>query len=97
MDRRLTLPAFGRAPTAYDPMYFNDMVRMLNQMTVALRSAGEGRQTTLVLTNLPTNDAGAELGTLFQVNGTLYVSVPYRAYVAGNAAKGSVGTVTVTV
>jgi len=97
MDRRLTLPAFGRAPTAYDPMYFNDMVRMLNQMTVALRAEGEGRQTTLVLTNLPTNDAGAELGALFQVNGTVYVSVPYRAYVAGNTATGSVGTVTVTV
>lgn len=97
MDRRLTLPAFGVAPETYDPRYMNDLSRLLNQLVSALRSTGEGRNTNIVLTNLPSNDYNAEPGTIFEINGVLYVSVLYRAFVQGLGTTAQVGTVTVTI
>lgn len=97
MDRRLTLPAFGTAPQEYDPRYFNDLSRLLNQLISALRSTGEGRNTTIVLTDLPSNDYNAEPGTIFEINGALYVSVRYRAFLVTISATARVGAVTVTI
>jgi len=97
MDRRLAFPQFSKAPEEYVPRYFNDMVNMLNALMVSLRSPGEGRQTNLVLTNLPSNDSGLEPGTVFVVNGVLRVSLLYSPYVAGVKATGRVGSVSVTV
>lgn len=97
MDRRLTLPAFGYAPEAYSQQHMNDLSRLLNQLVSALRSTGEGRNTGLVITNLPTNDYQAEPGTLFQVNGVVYVSVLNRAFVQGLGATASVGVATITI
>lgn len=96
MDRRITLPTFGRAPDTYDQAYTDNMSRLLNQLMTALRSTGEGRHTNIVLTNLPNNDYNAEPGTIFEINGVLYVSVRYRAFVQGLRATTSVGNVTVT-
>lgn len=96
MDRRLTLPAFGGAPAVYDQRYMNDLSRLLNQLVSALRSTGEGRHTNIVLTNLPTNDYNAEPGTIFEINGVLYVSVPYRAFVQSLSTTAQVGTVAIT-
>ena len=97
MDRRLIFPQFEKPSENYDKRYFDNMVNMLNVLMVALRNPGEGRQSTMVLTNLPTNDSGLEPGAIFQVNGALYVSVPYRAFASGLSATGSVGSVTVTI
>ena len=72
------------------------MINMLNVLMVALRNPGEGRQTTMVLTNLPTNDYNLEPGGLFQVDGALRVSILSKADVAGLSATGRVGSVTVT-
>ena len=96
MDRKLTLPTFGRAPPAYDPAYFYDMVRMLNVMTINLSSPGEGRQSSLVITNLRQNDYALELGTLFQVNGAVRVCVLNLPHPLGVSSTGSVGSVSVT-
>ena len=97
MDRRLIFPQFEKAPGEYSPRYQNNMVNMLNVLMNALRNPGVGRQTTIVLTDLPTNDSGLEPGALFQVNGTVYISVLNRAYAQGQSATGRVGSVTVTV
>ena len=70
---------------------------MLNVLMVALRNPGEGRQSTLVLTNLPTNDSGLEPGKIFVVNGVLRIPLPYSPYVAGVRATAKVGSVTVTI
>ena len=96
MDRRLIFPQFETPPEDYKRQYFANMVSMLNVLMNALRSPGEGRQTTLVLTNLSETDVGLEPGSLFQVNGVLYVSVAYKAFVSGSSATGRVGSVTVT-
>jgi hypothetical protein len=95
-DFRLNLPVFTAPPQQYSQMYFADLIRALARMGDVLRSPGEGRQTTIVLTNLAHNDVGLEPGTLFEIDGVLYVSVLYKSFVAGTSATGAVGTVAVT-
>lgn len=97
MDVRLIPPTFTRPPAQYDQIYFNDLVRSLISLITYIQAPGEGRQTTIVLTNLASNDSGLEPGTIFQVNGALRVSVLYSPYVAGLSAPASVGSVTVTI
>ena len=97
MDRRLSLPVFGRAPDTYSPQYTDDVVRMLNILTTLIRNPGEGRKTTMVLTDLPTTDYGLEPGSLFQVDGAVRISLQDKPYVLGLSATGGVGTVSVTV
>jgi hypothetical protein len=97
MDVRLVPPIFTRAPAQYDQQYFNDIVRSLISLITYIQAPGEGRQTTIVLTNLSNNDSGLEPGTIFQVNGALRIPLLYSPYVAGLSATGRVGSVTVTV
>lgn len=97
MDRRLIPPIFTRAPDKYEPVYFNDLVRALISLISYIQAPGEGRQTTIVLTNLATTDYGLEPGTIFQVNGVLRVALLNIPCVGGVSATGSVGSVTVTV
>lgn len=97
MDVRLVLPAFQIAPKEYSQGYLNNLVNMLNIAFTAMRSPGEGRQSTLVITNMPSDGYDLETGTLFQINGVVYVSTLNRAYTYGLSATGAVGTVTVTI
>jgi hypothetical protein len=96
MDARLIPPVFPRPPSSYDERYLSDLVRALSSLVTYIRAVGEGRQTTIVLTNLATTDSGLEPGTIFQVDGVLRVPLLYSPYVAGLNATGSVGSVTVT-
>lgn len=96
MDRRLPLPVFGNAPNDYDRAFQDDLARKLNQLMTLLKTPGEGRNTTIVLTNLATSDYGLEPGTIFQADGVLRVALANAPYVGGLSATGSVGSVTVT-
>jgi hypothetical protein len=96
MDYRIVFPTFPRPPEEYDQRHFQDLARSLEALVVAIRTAGEGRQTTIVLTNLQSNDVGLEVGTIFQVAGVLRVSMANLPYVTGNSATGGVGSVSVT-
>lgn len=97
MDRRLVPPTFSRAPAQYDQLYFNDLVRSLISLISYLQAPGEGRQTTIVLTNLASNDHGLEPGTIFQQDGVLRIARLDLALADGVSATASVGSVTVTV
>lgn len=96
MDYRAVFPTFSRPPSTYDQRYFQDITRALDSLVAAIRSAGEGRQTTIVLTNLQSNDSGLEPGTIFEVDGFLRVSKLNSAYAAGLAGTGYAGSVSVT-
>jgi len=96
MDYRIVFPTFPRPPEEYDQRHFQDLARSLEALVVAIRTAGEGRQTTIVLTDLQSNDVGLEAGTIFQVAGVLRVSMANLPYVTGNSATGRVGSVSVT-
>lgn len=97
MDQRVQFPTFPLPTSNYDQRYMADLVNALNRLVVAIRTPGEGRQTTIVLTGLQSNDQGLEVGTVFQVDGILRVSLLNTPYLAGISASGSVGTVAVTV
>ncbi len=96
MDVRLVFPTFPNPPAEYSQQHLEALVRSLDALVRVIRAPGEGRQTTIVLTDLQSNDYGLEPGTIFEVNGALRVSVLYSPYVAGLSATGSVGSVTVT-
>ena len=96
MDMRLIPPVFPRPSSTYNEGYMSDLVRALTSLVTFVRAVGEGRQTTIVLTNLATDDSGLEPGTIFQVDGALRIPLLYKPYVAGLSATGSVGSVTVT-
>jgi hypothetical protein len=97
MDYRTVFPTFPRPPREYDQRYFDDLTRALDALVVAIRNPGEGRQTTVVFTNLQDSDYGLEPGTVFEVSGVLHVSLLYASYPRGVSGTGRVGTVTVTV
>ena len=96
MDVRLVFPRFSSPPLDYNRKYFADLVRALDTLVTVVQTPGEGRQTTVVLTNLTSNDYRLEPGTIFEVEGALRVSVIYKPYVIGISSSGSVGSVTVT-
>jgi hypothetical protein len=96
MDVRLIPPVFPRPTSTYDVGYMADLVRALVSLVTYVRAVGEGRQTTIVLTNLSNNDSGLEPGTIFQIDGVLRIPLLYSPYAAGLRATGSVGSVTVT-
>jgi hypothetical protein len=96
MDVRLVPPIFPRPPEKYDTRYFSDLLRALVSLVTYVSAVGEGRQTTIVLTNLASNDYGLEPGTVFQVGGALRVSLLNSPYTVTVTAKGYVGSVTVT-
>ena len=97
MDRRLLFPIFQKAPSLYNSKYIDNLVTSIFQLMVSLRSPGEGRQSTLVLTDLPQNDVGLEEGALFEVNGAVRMSKRNIAYLSGVEMTTSVGTVTVNI
>jgi hypothetical protein len=96
MDVRLIPPVFPRPSSTYSEGYMADLVRALSSLVTFVRAVGEGRQTTIVLTNLQTSDYGLEPGTIFQVGGALRVALANSPYTVGLTATGSVGSVTVT-
>jgi len=97
MDVRIVFPTLPKPTESYEKRYFDDLTRALYSLMTVLRSPGEGRQTTIVLTDLANDDVGLEPGTIFEVGGRLYVSVLYTSFVSGSSASGGVGSVTVTV
>jgi len=82
MDRRTPLPTFGGAPAEYSQEYANDIARALNQLVSLVKNPGEGRQSSMVLTNLNTSGSNTENGTLYNENGFV------RTSGTGNFGKG---------
>ena len=96
MDYRAVFPTFPRPPDEYGPRYFQDLARSLEALVAAIRTPGEGRQTTIVLTNLPSSDVGLEVGSVFEIGGVLHISKANQPYIEGVSSTGRAGQVTVT-
>lgn len=95
MSRNLPLPSLPIPPAEYQQQYFAEVVRALSVYMQNERNPGEGRHTTMVLTALPTNDQGLEVGALFEQDGFVKIAKANTPHVAGLGATGSVGAVTV--
>ena len=96
MSRNLTLPYFAIPPAEYNQQYFAELVRSFSVYLTNQQNPGEGRNTQLVLTNLPTDDSGLETGALFQQDGFVKIALINSPHVRGSAGTSAVGTVTVT-
>lgn len=95
VSRSLVAPRFPNPPKQYDPRYFADLIRAFAAYQQQVQNPGQGRNTTVVLTNLQTNDQGLEPGTVFRDgNGYLKVALANAPNVGGVFATGAVGQIT---
>jgi len=69
MSRNLAIPYFPNAPREYNQQYISEVVRAFSVYVQQVQNPGEGRNTRLVLTDLPTSPDGLEPGTLYQDGG----------------------------
>tara|TARA_R100000544_G_scaffold27279_1_gene14166 strand:- start:499 stop:813 length:315 start_codon:yes stop_codon:yes gene_type:complete len=103
MSRNLTKPFFARPPDEYDPKYMSDLVLSFALYLEQMQNPGEGRHTTLTLTNLQTDDQGLPPGELFNYHdasgmmGFVKIAVADISNLRGNSVTGGVGAVTVTI
>ena len=95
MSRNLNLPYFPVPPNDYNKDFMDNLVRAFSVYLSQMQNPGEGRNTRLVLTNLPSNDYGLETGALFQQDGFVKIAQINTPHVQGSSATGVVGTVTV--
>ena len=96
MSRNLVLPFFPNAPQQYDSAYMSEVTRAFAVYLNQMQNPGEGRNTELVLSNLQTDDFNLELGSLFQVDGSVKITIANKPHARSQVATGAVGTVTVT-
>jgi hypothetical protein len=73
MSRNLTLPFFPVPPSEYSQQYMAELARAFSVALQQMQNPGEGRNTTLVLTNLPTSASGLESGSVWNDSGTLKI------------------------
>lgn len=96
MSRNLNRPYFPTPPQNYDQRYFAEVVRSFSTYLEQAQNPGEGRNTSLVLTNLQTDDVGLETGTLFQQDGFVKITLINAPNVRGSSAVGQVGSAIVS-
>lgn len=74
MSRELNIPFFPNPPREYDQSYMMQLVQAFALFAQQSRVPGPGRNSTLVLTNLPTAATGLEPGTVWNDAGTLRIA-----------------------
>ena len=93
MSRLLTRPFFPNPPEEYSLAHQAELQRAIEVLIRQLQNPGDERFTKLVLTDLPTDDSGLEVGAIFDYNGYLKIThsnTPHPAGVVGTSAVGSV-------
>ena len=96
MSRNLPLPFLPVPPSEYQQQYLAEIVRAISVYMQNERNPGEGRHTSMVLTNLQSNDQGLETGALFEHDGFVKITKANMPHVGGLSATGAVGSVTVS-
>lgn len=91
------LPFFGTPPPAYDQRYMNDLVRSFNAFLTLYNNPGQGRHTTLTLTDVEDGDSGLEAGTLYVQGNSVYISRGNIAGIGSFSLTLSTGSVTVSI
>lgn len=95
MTRQVVRPLFPIAPPKYNSSYMANVVHAFSVFLEQVQNPGDLRATTLTLTELQTNNAGLEIGALFQVAGVVHITLASMPYPAGISATSAVGSVTV--
>ena len=97
MARNLGRPFFPTAPAEYSKSYMDTLIQSFAVYIQQQQNPGEGRNTTIVLTDLAGNDSDLEPGTIYQIDGILRVSQLNAPTPAGVSGTGTVGSVTVAI
>jgi len=102
MSRNLVLPFFPVPPEEYSQEYMAEVMRSFANYLTQIQNPGEGRNTTLTLTNLQTDDQGLPIGELFEYRdasgmmGYVKIAIANASNLRGIEATSGVGSVTVT-
>ena len=96
-SRDLASPRLPLPIGEVDQTYIIDLVRALDFFIQQSNNPGEGRNTKLVFTSMPTSDVGLEVGTLYRFGNDVKISLINIAGVDGISVTATLGTVTVAV
>lgn len=96
MSGNVNIPFFPAPTREYSQAYMAQLVRAFALFAQQTRNPGEGRNTTIVLTNLQQNDVGLAVGTVYRRGNQLFITTADIAAPAGVAAAAYVGSVSVT-
>tara|TARA_R100000234_G_C4902654_1_gene136316 strand:- start:256 stop:555 length:300 start_codon:yes stop_codon:yes gene_type:complete len=96
-SRNLVSPRLPLPIGEVDQTYVVDLVRALDLFIEQSNNPGEGRNTKLVFTNMPTSDVGLEVGTLYRQGNDVKISLINIAGVDGSSGTATLGNVTVSV
>ena len=96
-SRDLASPRLPLPIGEVDQIYIADLVRALDFFIQQSNNPGEGRNTKLVFTSMPTSDVGLEVGTLYRFGNDVKISLINIAGVDGISVTATLGTVTVAV
>ena len=96
-SRNVASPRLPLPVGEVDQNYIIDLVRVLDLFIQQSDNPGEGRNTKLVFTAMPTSDVGLEVGTLYRLGNDVKISLLNIAGTDGVSGTSSVGTVTVSV
>ena len=97
MARNLGRPFFPTAPTEYNKSYMDSLIQSFAVYVDQQQNPGEGRNTTIVLTDLTGSDYSLELGTIYQIDGILRISQVNAPTPEGVSATGGVGSVSIAI
>lgn len=90
-------PYFGSPPREYDQRYMADLTRAFAQFVQQQMNPGEGRFTTVVLTDLPNSDYALPPGALFEQDGSVFITKASNPFPSGLTLATDVGDVTVVI
>ena len=96
-SRNLASPRLPLPIGDVDQTYIVDLVRALDFFIQQSDNPGEGRNTKLVFTDMPTSDVGLEAGTLYRFGNDVKISLLNIAGVDGSSGTATLGNVTVSV
>lgn len=63
--RNIPAPIFPIPPKEYDIRYMSELVRVFSLFIQQVQNPGEGRNTNITLTNVPTSATGLAKGTIY--------------------------------
>ena len=97
-SRNIPSIVFPVPPKEYDQRYMAELTRVFAQYQQQIQNPGEGRNTTVVLTNVPVASSTLEVGTVY-VDPYGFLKIIQAANIAtvmGVSASGGVGQITKT-
>lgn len=96
MSTNVNVPFFPDPPRDYNQAYMAQVIRAFALFAYQVRNPGQGRNTSIVLTNLQQNDVGLEVGAVYLNGNRLFITTADISAPAGVGATSSVGSVSVT-